>query len=76
MVDDFTRERLVLVADTSLPGHRVTRELDAVATRRGRPKTVVSDNGTELTSMAVLQWFQDTGVEWYYIAPGKPCQNA
>jgi len=36
---------------------------------------VVSDNGTELTSMAVLSWCQRTGVEWHYIAPGKPMQN-
>jgi len=32
--------------------------------------------GTELTSMAILQWSQETGVEWHYIAPGKPTQNA
>jgi putative transposase len=31
--------------------------------------------GTELTSHAVLAWCQDTGVEWHYIAPGKPMQN-
>ncbi len=37
---------------------------------------VVSDNGTELTSHAVLARQQDHGVEWHYIAPGKPIQNA
>jgi len=37
---------------------------------------VVSDNGTELTSMAILKWSQDNLVEWHYIAPGKPTQNA
>jgi putative transposase len=36
----------------------------------------VSDNGTELTSMAILRWCQESGVEWHYIAPGKPTQNA
>jgi putative transposase len=36
---------------------------------------VVSDNGTELTSNAMLGWQQDRGVEWHYIAPGKPMQN-
>ncbi|MEM9060717.1 MAG: IS3 family transposase [Pseudomonadota bacterium] len=76
IVDDFSRECLGLVADTSLSGLRVTRELSAIMRRRGRPKTIVSDNGTELMSMAVLRWCQDTGVGWHYIAPGKPTQNA
>jgi len=75
VVDDYTRECLALVADTSLSGLRVTRELDAIIARRGRPNTIVSDNGTELTSMAILKWCQDTGIEWHYIAPGKPMQN-
>lgn len=76
IVDDFSRECLGLVADTSLSGLRVTRELSAIMMSRGRPKTIVSDNGTELTSMAVLRWCQETGVAWHYIAPGKPTQNA
>ena len=76
VVDDFTRECLCLVADTSLSGRRVARELDAVIAARGRPLSCVSDNGTELTSMAILRWSQETRVEWHYIAPGKPTQNA
>ena len=76
IVDDFTRECLGLIADTSLSGARVVRELDAIIARRGKPHTIVSDNGTELTSMAVLKWCQESGVEWHYIAPGKPTQNA
>ena len=76
VVDDFSRECLALVADMSLSGLRVMRELTAIMARRGRPKTIVSDNGTELTSMAVLKWCQDTGIDWHYIAPGKPMQNA
>jgi putative transposase len=76
VVDDFTRECLCLVPDTSLPGLRVARELDAVIAARGRPHLCVSDNGTELTSMAILRWCQESGVEWHYIAPGKPTQNA
>ena len=75
VVDDFTRECLCLVADTSLPGLRVARELDAVIAERGRPLLFVSDNGTELTSLAILRWCQETGVDWHYIAPGKPTQN-
>ena len=44
VVGDHTRECLALIADTSLGGRRVVRELDAVIARRGRPRTVVSDN--------------------------------
>ena len=76
VVDDFTRECLTLVADTSLSGVRVGRELDAVIARRGSPQTTVSDNGTEFTSMAILRWSQEAGIDWHYIAPGKPTQNA
>lgn len=43
---------------------------------RGKPHTVVSDTGTELTSMAILKWAEEHKVEWHYIAPGKPTQNA
>ena len=76
IVDDFTRECLGLVADTSLPGLRVVRELDAVIAHRGQPAMIVSDNGTELTSMTMLRWVQEHRIEWHYIAPGKPQQNA
>jgi putative transposase len=76
VVDDFTRECLCLVADTSLSGARVARELDAIIARRGAPLLCVSDNGTELTSMAILRWSQERAIGWHYIAPGKPQQNA
>ena len=77
VVDDFTRECLCLVADTSLSGARVARELTAIIARRGaRPLLCVSDNGTELTSIAILTWCQESKVGWHYIAPGKPQQNA
>ena len=76
VVDDFTRECLGLVADTSLSGLRVGRELDGIVERRGcRPGMIVSDNGTELTSHAILRWREEHGVLWHYIAPGKPQQN-
>jgi putative transposase len=76
VIDQFTRECLALVADTSLGGLRVARELDAVIAHRGRPAMCVSDNGRELTGMAILRWTQETRIAWHYIAPGKPQQNA
>ena len=75
VIDDFTAECIGLVADTSLSGLRVTRELDAIAARRKYPAMVVSDNGPELTSLAILRWQQERRVDWHYIEPGKPQQN-
>jgi putative transposase len=76
VVDDCTRECLALIADTSISGRCVARELDETIRRRGRrPEMIVSDNGTELTSNAVLSWADETSVGWHYIAPGKPQQN-
>jgi putative transposase len=74
--DDCTRECLAAVADTSLSGRRVARELDLLIGSRGKPRAIVSDNGTELTSNAILGWADQTRVGWHYIAPGKPMQNA
>lgn len=58
IVDDVTRECLASVPDTSISGARVVRELTALVARHGRPEMIVSDNGTELTSNAVLKWTQ------------------
>ena len=76
VVDDCTRECLALVADTSLSGIRVARELDRLMVERGKPKMVVSDNGSELTSNAILTWADQTRVEWHYIAQGSQCRMA
>jgi len=75
VIDDCTRECIALVADTSLSGRRVARELNQLMLQRGAPKMVVSDNGTEFTSNAILTWADGAKVEWHYIAPGKPMQN-
>jgi putative transposase len=74
--DDCTRECLAAIADVSLSGRRVARELDFLIVARGKPVAIVSDNGTELTSNAILSWTAGAGVDWHYIDPGKPVQNA
>lgn len=75
IVDDVTRECLAAIPDTSISGRRVARELAALIERRGKPGMIVSDNGTELTSNAILTFAADRDIEWHYIAPGKPMQN-
>ena len=59
VVDDCTRECLALVPDTSISGNRVARELDRLMVAYGKPTTIVSDNGTELTCNAILRWTDD-----------------
>jgi len=76
IVDDFTHESLAIEVDTSLSGARVTRVLDMLGEIRGLPKTLVMDNGTELTSLVMLRWAADQRVRLHHIAPGKPTQNA
>jgi putative transposase len=75
IVDDVTRECLAAIPDTSISGKRVARELTALMALRGKPGMIVSDNGTELTSNAILAWCAEHRIEWHYIAPGKPMQN-
>ncbi len=72
IVDDVTRECLAAIADISISGRRVARELTALIKRRGKPGMIVSDNGTEFTSNAMFAWAHDNRVVWHFIAPGKP----
>lgn len=73
--DAFTRECLALEADTSFPSPRVTRILDQIATERGKPAGLRSDNGPELTSRHYLAWCVAHQVEPLHIPPGRPTQN-
>jgi transposase InsO family protein len=75
IVDDVTRECLAAIPETSISGRRVARELTALIEGRGKPQMIVSDNGTEFTSNAVLRWSKEHRIGWHYIAAGKPMQN-
>lgn len=75
VIDVFTRECLEIVVDTSLNGSRVVRVLTALIAKHGQPEEIISDNGTEFTSNAVLKWCHDQEQKWQYIQPGKPYQN-
>jgi transposase InsO family protein len=75
VVDDVTRECLGAIPEFSISGVRVARELTTLVASRGKPTMIVSDNGTELTSNAILAWSAEMHIAWHYIAPGKPMQN-
>ena len=75
VVDAFTRENLSLEVDTSLSSRRVTRSLDGVIERRGKPEAIRCDNGPELTSRHFLSWCEERKIQLIHIQPGRPMQN-
>jgi putative transposase len=74
--DLFTHEALVLYVDRSITGVRVAEVLSQVIARRGKPRAIICDNGTEYTSRAMDEWAHASGVDLQFIQPGKPIQNA
>jgi putative transposase len=76
VVDAFTRECLALEVDTGFASRRVTRVLDEIIARRGRPQAIRCDNGPEFTSRHFLAWALEWKIELRHIQPGKPTQNA
>jgi putative transposase len=76
IVDDYSREAVATEIDTSLPGLRVVRVLDAVAQTRSLPAMLVCDNGPEFTGLALDAWAYSRGVQIHFIRPGKPIENA
>ena len=76
IVDDYTRECVHQVVDFSISGQRLARELDQLGQSRQLPKTIVCDNGPELTCKAMFFWSKQSLVKLHFIQPGKPTQNA
>ena len=76
VVDDCTRESIVIEVDTSLSGERVTLVLERIAGQRPLPRMIRVDHGPEFTSLALDKWAHARGVKLAFIQPGKPTQNA
>jgi len=76
VVDLYTRECLALYADRSISGKKVARALDGVVARRGVPKSITVDNGTEFVSRAMEAWSVTHSVRLDFIRPGRPVENA
>lgn len=76
VIDDHSRESLAIEADTSLSGTRVARVLTRLCMERGRPNSIVCDNGTEFRSRALNVWASKQNIALDFIEPGKPQQNA
>jgi len=74
----FSEERIIAIvkeAEASLSASELCRRR-GISECHGRLCMVVSDNDTEFTSRAILSGAQNLNVEWHYIAPGQPMQNA
>jgi putative transposase len=76
VVDQFTRECLLLLADSSLNGQKVALGLAQVITERGTPTSITVDNGSEFYSRAMEAWAYQYGVQLDFIRPGKPVENS
>ncbi|MBK5923013.1 hypothetical protein CCR90_04310 [Rhodovulum sulfidophilum] len=70
VIDDVPKECLAAVVDTSISRRRVARELSALVATHGSLGMIISDQGTEFISNAMLEWTQQSGVPWHFIAPG------
>jgi putative transposase len=75
VIDAFTRECLALETDTSFPSRRLTRVLETVIAQRGKPASLRSDNGPEMTSRHYLAWCIEQKIAAVHIQPGRPMQN-
>jgi putative transposase len=76
IVDDATHEAVAVTPEHTIGGDHLTRIMDEICSRRGRPAIIRSDNGAEFTGRAMLTWAHRNGVTLRLIEPGKPNQNA
>lgn len=76
VVDLYTRECLAIEVGQSLKGEDVVRVLSRIASHRGQPRTIKTDNGSEFISKAMDKWAYERGVELDFSRPGKPTDNA
>lgn len=76
IVDDFTRENIVMHPDRSIKSDKLIRIFERLKLTRGLPKMIVCDNGPEFISQNLDMWAYHNKVELKFIQPGKPTQNA
>ncbi|MEM9982339.1 MAG: IS3 family transposase [Bacteroidota bacterium] len=76
IIDDFNREVLCVEIGRSISAKHLLRKLGELIEVRGKPQAIRSDNGPEYLAKVVKQWARKHQIDWRYIQPGKPTQNA
>jgi len=76
IIDNFTKNAILIETSTSITGNRVTKLLEQLKDFHDLPEVITVDNGPEFTSKVMKRWAQENKVRLNYIEPGKPIQNA
>lgn len=76
VLDVYTKECLAIEPGRSLKGEDVVAALKRISSKRGTPKTLYCDNGSEFVGRALDLWAYVNRVRIDFSRPGKPTDNA